>query len=279
MDKSQSEQYGPWALIAGGSEGIGLCFARELAAGGINLILLARRAGPLELARDQLLADFQVDVRIHPLDLTCAELDDRVADITDGLEIGLLIYNAGAMHGVGRFLDEPLEKSRTVVKLNCDGPITFCHRLGTAMRERGRGGIILLSSLSGLTGGAFIATYAATKAFDITLAESLWAELHPHGVHVLGLVAGATDTPAMAASGVDFAPGQAMDPAEVAREGLERLPHGPLHIAGEGNRLAAELLRGADRRQSVAMMSAGAAALYGLTPPELPVAWRDSSVE
>ncbi len=138
------------------------------------------------------------------------------------------------------------------------------------MRERGRGGIILLSSLSGLTGGAFVAAYAATKAFDITLAESLWAELHPHGVHVLGLVAGATDTPAMAATGVNFAPGDAMASEDVAREGLEHLPHGPLHVAGEGNRAVQALLRGEDRRQSVAMMSAGAAGLYGLKPPELP---------
>lgn len=143
------------------------------------------------------------------------------------------------------------------------------------MCERGRGGIILLSSLSGLTGGAFVAAYSATKAFDIALAESLWAEFHPHGVHVLSLVAGATDTPAMAATGVSFEAGQAMDSANVAREGLSQLPHGPLHVAGEGNRLAASVLRGEDRRQSVSMMSAGAAALYGLTPPKLPPAEED----
>ena len=89
---------------------------------------------------------------------------------------------------------------------------------------------------------------------------------------MLGLVAGATDTPAMAATGVDFVEGQAMDSADVAREGLEQLPHGPVHIAGEDNRLAAQFLRGPDWRQSVAMMSAGAAGLYGLTPPDLPAA-------
>ncbi len=94
-----------------------------------------------------------------------------------------------------------------------------------------------MSSMSGLTGGAYIAAYAATKAFDIVLAESLWAELAPCGVHVLSLVAGATDTPAMAASGIQFEPGHAMDPMAVAREGLARLPHGPLHVAGDNNRL------------------------------------------
>lgn len=275
MPASLKEQYGPWALIAGGSEGIGLCFARELAAAGINLVLLARRSGPLEVAREQLNADYPVEVRTHAMDLTSTDLDEQLAKITAGLEIGLLIYNAGAMHGVGLFLDEPLEKSRMLLGLNCNGPVTLCHRLGGAMRERGRGGIILLSSMSGLTGGGYVATYSATKAFDIALAESLWAELYPHGVHVLSLIAGATDTPAMAATGIDFEEGQAMDPADVAREGLEQLPHGPEHVAGETNRMIADFLRGPDRRQSVAMMTAGAAGLYGLDVPELPAAQKD----
>ena len=123
---------------------------------------------------------------------------------------------------------------------------------------------------SGLTGGAYIAAYAATKAFDIVLAESLWAELTPCGVHVLGLVAGATDTPAMSASGIHFEPGHAMDPMTVAVEGLEQLRHGPLHVVGGDNRQAAAILRGEDRRQSIALMSAGSAGLYGLPMPVIP---------
>jgi len=270
MNNIKPDQYGPWALIAGGSEGIGLCFARELAAAGFNLLLLARRNEPLQAARQQLCSEFPVAIRTHTLDLTATDLEEQLAGIISGLEIGLLIYNAGAMHGVGLFLDEPLEKARKLIRLNCHGPVVFSHHLGNAMRARGRGGIILLSSLSGLTGGAYVATYAATKAFDIVLAESLWAELAPHGVHVLGLVAGATDTPAMAATGVSFASGEAMDPADVARAGLQQLPHGPVHIAGDGNRMAASLLRGDDRRQSIALMTAGAAGMYGLAIPEIP---------
>ncbi len=270
MSHTNLEQYGPWALIAGGSEGIGLCFAQQLAAAGINLLLVARRSAPLETAREQLQAQYPVEVRTHTLDLTSTELEPQLSHLIGDLEIGLLIYNAGAMHGVGLFLDEPLAKAQKLVQLNCNGPLVFSHLLGSAMRERGRGGIILLSSLSGLTGGAYVAAYAATKAFDIVLAESLWAELRPHGVHVLSLVAGATDTPAIAATGVNFQAGHAMDPADVAREGLAQLPLGPVHVAGEGNRMAATALRGADRRQSVAMMSAGAAGLYGLPVPALP---------
>lgn len=270
MSNNLLEQYGPWALIAGGSEGIGLCFAEQLAAAGINLVLLARRPKPLQAAQTQLQEQYAVEVRTHSVDLTSAGLEAQLEEITRDLEIGLLIYNAGAVHGAAPFLDEPLDKAHTLVKLNCLGTTTFCHLLGRDMRARSRGGIILMSSLSGLTGGAYIATYAATKAFDIALAESLWAELTPFGVHVLGLIAGATDTPAMSDSGVTFSEGQAMDPAEVATEGLAQLPHGPVHVAGEGNRAGVPLLRGEDRRLSVALMSAGSAALYGLETPELP---------
>lgn len=258
---SFSERYGPWALIAGGSEGIGLEFARKLAQGGINLLLLARRAAPLQCAREQLLAESAVEVRTAAVDLTAEDLECRIDELCSGLEIGLLIYNAGATHGVGLFLDEPLEKARQLVRLNCDGPLTLCHRLAGPMRQRGRGGIILMSSMSGLTGGAYIGTYTATKSFDITLAESLWAELNPHGIDVLCLIAGATDTPAMAASGIALGD-NAMAAAEVAAEGLAALPQGPVHVAGENNRMFASLLRGEDRRQSIELMSQGAAGMY-----------------
>lgn len=270
MSNTLLQHYGPWALIAGGSEGIGLCFAKLLAEAGINLVLLARRPETLHTAREQLLRDYPVEVRIQPLDLTAADLEAQLISVTAGLDIGLLIYNAGAVHGAALFLDVPLAKTRSLIQLNCIGPAILCHHLADNMRRRGRGGILLMSSMSGLTGGAYIAAYAATKAFDIVLAESLWAELAPCGVHVLSLVAGATDTPAMTASGIRFEQGYAMDPMAVAREGLAQLPHGPLHVAGETNRTVAAILRGEDRRQSVALMSAGSASLYGLPVPQLP---------
>jgi uncharacterized protein len=263
-------QYGPWALIAGGSEGIGLSFAQQLAAAGVNLLLLARREEPLAAAASQLQDKYSVEVRTHALDLTATELETQITEITRGLEIGLLIYNAGAMHGAALYLDEPLEKIQNLIALNCHGPTLFTHLLGEKMRARGRGGIILLSSMSGLTGGAYVAAYAATKAFDIALAEGLWAELHPHNVHVLGLIAGATDTPAMAASGINFAAGEAMDPDDVAREGLAQLSQGPIHIVGENNRMGAAFLRSENRRQTVSLMTQGAAGLYQLPVPDLP---------
>ncbi len=266
MERSIKERYGPWALIAGGSEGIGLEFARLLAAEGINLLLVARREQPLAQAREIILQDFAVDVRCQSLDLTGPGLAEALDKLIADVEVGLLVYNAGATHGAGLFLDEPLEKSRGLVTLNCDAPVVMCHRLGRAMRSRGRGGILLMSSMSGLTGGAYIATYTATKAFDIVLAEALWAELKPCGVDVLGLIAGATDTPAMRESGVDLGD-SAMSAAAVAAEGLAALAEGPLHVAGESNRGFAALLRSEDRRNTIELMSQGAAAMYGRPYP------------
>ena len=262
MSVSLEQQYGPWALVAGGSEGIGFEFARRLAAEGINLLLIARREAPLLEAQQQLQAEFAVEVRVASVDLTASDLQQRIAEITEGLEIGLLIYNAGATHGAELFLDAPLSKAQQVVSLNCVGPITLCHQLGQGMRERGRGGMILLSSMSGLSGGAYVGAYAATKSFDIVFAESLWAELKPFGVDVLALVTGATDTPAMARAGVAMANYSALTPQQVAEEGLDALGRVPFHAVGEDNRTMAELVRGGDRAQLIEMMSMGAAGMF-----------------
>lgn len=259
------EQYGPWALIAGGSEGIGMSYAEKLAAQGINLVLLARREAPLKVAREKLKAAYSVEVETYSVDLTGDDLESRLDAIIADKEVGLLIYNAGATHGAELLHDAPLSSATNLVALNCNGPLVFCHKLGAAMRERGRGGIILMSSMSGLVGGGYIAAYTATKAFDLTLAEALYAELKPYNVDVLCLIAGATDTPAMAASGVTFNAGEGAGPMasdDVAEEGLSQLGKVPVWVAGEGNRAFADILRSPDRAQAIDMMTAGAAGLY-----------------
>lgn len=265
-----SSRYGPWALIAGGSQGIGLAFAQQLAAAGLNLVLLARREEPLAQARQSLSENYPIEVRTLAIDLTEPTLAAQVSELVHALDVGLLIYNAGAVHGACEFLDTPLAAKEKLIALNCTGPVVLTQLLGPRMRQRGSGGILLVSSMSGLTGGAYVASYAATKAFDIVLAEGLWAELLPHGVDVLGLIAGATDTPAMRDSGVDFSQNSAMSADQVAREGLAQLRHGPVHVAGDNNRAAAAIMRAENRRQSVALMSAGAAHLYKLPLPDLP---------
>ena len=276
-EQSFAARYGPWALIAGGSEGIGRSFAELLAAQGIHLILVARKAEALAATAAELRGRFSVQVQTAELDLTATDLDQKIDALCAGKDIGMLIYNAGAVHGVGFFLEQALARAKNLVRLNCIGPLTLVHKLGVPMRQRGRGGIILMSSMSGLAGGAFVAAYAATKSFEITLAESLWFELGTVGVDVLGLVAGATLTPSMARSGAKFgSPGGQgsagpnvvpMESDDVAREGLAALGKGPLWVAGEKNRQAATWLRSAPREQIVPAMSAAAAQIYGVALP------------
>lgn len=269
-------RYGAWAVIAGGSEGIGLAFAERLAAGGMNLILLARSADKLEQAAAACRRHPGVTVLTEAIDLTGDDLAQRLARLGEGKEIGLVIYNAGAVHGASLLLDEPFEKAVNLIKLNCVGPLTFVRQFAPQMVARERGGVILVSSLSGLAGSGYIAGYSAAKAYENALAESLWIELGQSGVDVLGLISGATDTPAMTRSGMRWAKGGSsggfvpMDPFDVADEGLANLGNGPIHVAGEGNRASALAVRSPERGAIVAGMSAAAAGLYGLpvlTPP------------
>jgi len=265
-DGTFARRYGPWALIAGASEGIGASFAHQIAAAGVNVVLVARRAEPLEQTADSIRAQFGVHARTMAVDLTTDDLMDNLAPVSQDVDIGLLVYNAGATHGAVRFHDEPVEVPLRLVRLNCVGPILLCHHYGARMAERGSGGIIMLSSMSAVAGSARTVTYSATKAFDLVFAEGLWAELHPRGVDVLALVAGATRTPAMQRSGAliggEAFPGT--DPDDVASEGLAHLADGPTWVAGEGNRAGYEYLRALPRADVVTMMSQAARATYGL---------------
>ena len=278
-----ARRYGPWALVAGGSEGIGRSFARQLAGRGLDILLIARRTGPLEETAAAIRLEFGVQVVPQAIDLTSPKLEAEIAPLVADRDVGFLVYNAGAAHGASMLLDRPADASLAMVRLNCAAPLVLSHALGARMKSRGRGGVILVSSMAGLAGGAFIAAYAASKAFEIVLAESLWYEFGTDGVDVLGLVAGATATPAMLRSGTAFGSVASdaaraskgpttitvpMDPDDVAREGLEQLGQGPIHVAGESNRASAVGLRSAPRDQVVAAMSAAVAQMYGIALPQ-----------
>jgi short-subunit dehydrogenase len=225
-DVSDLERYGPWALIAGGSEGVGPCFATELAAAGFNIILLARKPGPLEAAATAA-RDAGAEVRTLAVDLTAADLADRVAAITADLEVGLLLINAGANAYGEHFIEGDVERFLEVADLNIGARMTLCHHFGKRMAERGRGGILMVGSLSGYTGSPYTLVYNGAKAFSRVFAEGLWYELRPHGVDVVEYVVGAIRTPAMERRGMTMGPHVA-DPADIAREGLAHLGDGPV---------------------------------------------------
>lgn len=241
------ETYGPWAVIAGGSEGVGAAFATELAESGINLVLLARKPVPLEQTAALCRAS-GVEVRTLGIDLTAPGAVADVIAETDDIDVGLLIYNAGANTHSEEFLDGDLAEFDKVITLNISTQLALVQHYGTLMRARQRGGIVLVGSLAGYLGSARHTIYGGVKAFGRIFAEGLWLELRDHNVHVLELVLGVTRTPAMERVGLDFdTPGMKVsEPGDVAREGLANLANGPVHIAG-GNAEDAVLRNHPDR--------------------------------
>jgi uncharacterized protein len=226
-------KYGPWALVIGGSEGVGAAFARKLAASGFKLVLLARKPGPLEELAAELRAR-GTEVRAVIADLSRPDVLDKTRAATDDIEVGLLIYNAGANNTRGKFVELPKEITQSVIAINVLGQADFARHYGALMCERGRGGIILTGSLSGYMGSPTLAAYTASKAFSRIFTEALWAECQPAGVDVLHLNIGFTATPAMARLGIDISVAEA--PEKVAQEGLDNIANGPLRIVStKGN--------------------------------------------
>jgi short-subunit dehydrogenase len=263
-DSEFRARYGAAAVVAGASEGLGAAFAQALAARGLDLVLVARNGERLERFADQLQrAHPERTVRATALDLARPDAADAVLAAAAGLEVGLLVYNA-ASAPIGRFLDVALAEQLRSLDVNCRGPLLLAHALGRGMAERRRGGILLMSSLAGSQGAPFIATYGATKAFTLTFAEALWAELGEAGVDVLACRAGATRTPnyERARPRKELT---TMAPERVVEAALGALSHGPSVVPGAFNRVAAFLMgRVLPRRSAVRTMGDATRKIYGL---------------
>ena len=261
MSAGFAEKYGPVALVGGACQGIGLAFAHALAARGLGLVLVDVRGDLLPALRDELAAQHGAEVNGVQLDLGEAGAGSRLAALAAEREIGLGIACA-AIGGVGPFLSEPLEAHRARLAVNCGGALAIAHALGGPMQARGRGGLIFVSSMAGLQGTGWVAGYAATKAFDLVLAEGLGFELRPHGVDVLALVPGNTDTPGLRSSAPRKGQSGWMQPADVAREALEALGREPVHVCGEANRKVIEALDRLPRAERIRIMGESTRALY-----------------
>jgi short-subunit dehydrogenase len=254
MSGTFASRYGPWAVVAGGSEGLGAAFAEALAARGINLVLLARRAELLAEVRERLSAGKGVEIRTQACDLARPDLAIVLETVTRDIHVGLGIYNA-AYAPIGNLLERSHDDLLRVVDVNVRGPLVFARSLAPAMVARGRGGIVLMSSMAGFQGAPRIATYAASKAFNTVLGEGLWGELGPQGVEVLVSCAGAIRTPGYKSAARGDAPGT-LDPAAVAQRTLDALGRGATVVPGAINRIARFLLgRVLSRRAAVALMA------------------------
>lgn len=238
---SFAEKYGPWAVIAGASEGTGREFAKQIAARGLNLVLIARREGPLKELAAEISAESGVDCVIASVDLARPDASARIAEAVGDREVGLYVNNAGADPNGSRFLDKDVQAWIDLAQRNVMTTLTTCHHFAKPMRERGRGGLLLVNSGACYGGASYMATYSASKAFDLAFAEGLWAELNDKGVDVLTLVMGQTDTPAyrtLLAERGQALPANWASPADVARTGLEQLSKGPIFNWGQTNDVA-----------------------------------------
>jgi short-subunit dehydrogenase len=250
------ERYGPWAVIAGASEGTGRAFARQVAAQGVNCILVARRGGPLAGLAEEIRTGSGVDCITAAIDLAAPDAFDRIVAAAGAREVGLFVSNAGSDPNGAYFLDRELATWMELVQRNVVTMMQCCHHFAGPMCARGKGGLLLVNSGACYGGSSFMAAYAASKAFMLCFAESLWAELRPAGVDVLTLILQMTDTPAfralLAEKGLPVPPSIA-SAEEVARIGLARLAHGPVHNWGLDDEVAGYALVSASARRARAL--------------------------
>lgn len=219
-------------LITGASSGIGEVFARKLAARGDNLLLVARS--------EQKLADICNELgRAHgkhcdfiALDLTDPEAPAKLFAESEkrGLEIDFLINNAG-YGSLGDFTERDLETELRMIDLNVKSLVALTYLYLKPMRERGAGSIINVASTAGFQAVPYMATYAATKAFVLSFSDALWEENRGHGIKVMALCPGVTDTNFFSASEMGHPPMRiSQTPEAVVEVALKGLAQGKGHV-------------------------------------------------
>jgi len=239
------DRYGPWALVTGASAGIGTEFARQLSEMGLNLVLVARRRQRMEDLARELESRHKIQLRIVTADLSQPDFLPLILSATESIDVGLLINNAG--FGVAsRFLEHDLEKELALLDVNCRAPVILSHVFGRQMAQRKRGGIIFVSSVSAYIATPFEASYAASKVYELFLAESLGYELKKDGVDVLALCPGSTDTEFHEIAGSSAVAAMPVQP--VVELGLKKLGKKPVAIPGWHNRLLVYTLKLTPRR-------------------------------
>lgn len=181
--------YGSWALVTGASSGIGKEIATRLAEAGFHLVLTARRSSLLESLSQDLQKRYATKTRIVQADLSQSAHVQKLIQESKGLDIGLLVANAG-FGTSGSFLEADLSQEINMLDVNCKALLQLTHHFSQAFVQKGKGGIILMSSMVSFQGVPFAAHYAATKAYVQSLAEALAVELAPHGVDVLAAAPG-----------------------------------------------------------------------------------------
>jgi short-subunit dehydrogenase len=250
------KQFGPWALITGASSGIGREFARQIAASGVNVVLVARREALLEEAGAEFTKDFGVEHRIIAADLSEEGFIKKLASITDDLDIGLAVSNAGTGNP-GKFLTRDRDEMAALLRLNALAHLDIAYHFCARFARRGRGGILFVGSMGADKGVPYMANDAAAKAYVQSFAEALHVELKPLGVHVTVLPAALTETPVLAKLGLtpETMPMKPMKVERCVSEGLKALrDNRSLIIPGRTNRILNALVPASVTRSMMAKM-------------------------
>src|SRR6202047_1576787 len=233
---------GKWALVTGASAGIGAALARELAAGGTNLVLTARRTDRLQALARGLAKTHKTSAEIFAADIAQPHAPEEIFAFTTAnkIEIDLLINNAG-FGQYGEFTNSDMKRLLDMVQVNCAAVVHLSRLYLPDMVRRRRGHVMIVASTASFQAVPYLSTYAATKAFDLLLAEGLAEEMKPHGVRVCALCPGSTESEFAEVAGQSHiaATRANRETAEkVARTGLRALATGKSHvISGLGNYL------------------------------------------
>src|SRR6202521_1856547 len=196
------KRFGPWALVTGASSGIGKEFARQIAASGINIVLVARRDDLLKEVGVEFSKRYGVEHRVVVLDVSREDFIRKLAPATADLDIGLVVSNAGTGNP-GEFLKLDRQLLQATLRLNTMAHLDITHHFGAKLAERRRGGLILIGSMGAEIGVPFLANDGGAKAYVHSLGEALHYEFKPRGVYVTVVPPPLTNTAVLAKLGFD----------------------------------------------------------------------------
>ena len=238
--KNFVQKYGKWALVTGASSGIGRECARKLAAGDMNIVLVARDKERLEATSRELCDEFSIKTRVIAQDLSDPQVVERIAELVSDLEIGVLVPAAGIEIN-GPFLETDPLRQQQMINLNILAPTLMSHHYGKLMASRGKGAILLISSLFGYQGIPMFSSYAASKSYILLLGEALNVELKPQGIDVTVLSPGLTLTAMTANIPIKWSrmPMIPMQAEKVAKIGLQSLGRKSSVVPGLMNKIYA----------------------------------------